>query len=403
MNRHKLSDDHVPFDLFDAGDAFREDPFPTYKMLRDLAPLHRNPNGSYVVTRYADVAAVLGASTTSTDKSVELREAMGDGAILEFQLSAMTTWDPPRHGKIRRSIARAFTPRAMAQWEPLVNDTVDQLIRNISVSGTVDLVHSFSAALPLALICKMLGVPTDDQIRFRDWARSINTSLDPGVKPDVIALANVHSEEWKAYFRELIALRRKEPGSDLISMLLATDEAEEPFSELALLHNIALLLSGGHETTTNLITSAVHSCFAFPDQADRLRRDRELFIPAVEEFLRFESPVQMGARKTTAPMELSGGSVPEGCTIWTLQGAANRDERQFADPERLDVGRALNRHLAFATGIHVCLGAPLARLEARVALERLICEFPNIAPAGPPERFLRTRFRGFKSYPVTMR
>jgi cytochrome P450 len=392
----------IAFDLFDATDSFRENPFPTYRMLRDDAPLLENPDGSFTVSRYADVDRVLTSTETSTDKSAEFRKVMGEGAIFEFQITSMTTWDPPRHGKIRKALARAFTPRAMTQWEPLVRDTVDELIRDIDRAGAVDLVPDFSAALPLTLICKMLGVSTEDRLRFRDWARSITTSLDPGVKPEVIELANRHSEEWKAYFRELIAIRRKDPGSDLVSMLLANDD-EEAFSELALLHNIALLLSGGHETTTNLITSAVDSCLAFPDQAERLRKDPSLFTPAVEEFLRFESPVQMGARRTTAPLELSGGTVPADRTIWTLQGAANRDERKFADPDRLDVGRTPNRHLAFATGIHVCLGAPLARLEARVAMERLICDFPDLHRDGTPERHLRTRYRGFLHYPVAMR
>jgi cytochrome P450 len=399
----EANDARTPFDIFNAGDGFRENPFPTYKLLRDETPLLRNSDGSYTVSRYADVAAVLSSPNVSTDKSAEYRKVMGEGPIFEFQVTAMGSWDPPRHGRIRKSLARAFTPRAMAQWEPLVRDTVDELLRECADAGKVDLVDEFSSALPLVLICKMLGVTTGDRQRFRIWANSITTSLDPGVGPEVIALADQHAEEWKTYFGDLIAFRRRQPGDDLVSMLLATDEGEEPFSDLALLHNLALLLSGGHETTTNLITSAVNGCLENPGEAARLRNDRSLIPSAVEEFLRYESPVQMGARRTTAPIALSGGTVPEGVMIWTLQGAANRDERQFADPERLDVGRAPNRHLAFITGIHVCLGAPLARLEARVALERLVCDFPGLHLTGTPERHLRTRYRGFRHYPVSMR
>lgn len=397
------SEPAMDFDLFDAGDGFRENPFPTYRMLRDHQPLLRNRDGSYTVTRYADVDKVLGSSTVSVDKSAEYRKIMGEGPIFEFQVTAMGSWDPPRHGRIRKSLARAFTPRAMTQWEPLVRDTVDELLRECAEKGSVDLVDEFSSALPLVLICKMLGVTSGDRQRFRIWANSITTSLDPGVGPDIIAQADRHAEEWKAYFGELVAARRKQPGDDLVSMLLAVDGEEESFSDLALLHNLALLLSGGHETTTNLITSAVHGLLEHPDQADLLRRDPTLFPAAVEEFLRCESPVQMGARRTTAPLELSGGTVPAGVMVWTLQGAANRDDRQFDDPERLDVRRSPNRHLAFATGIHVCLGAPLARLEARIALERIVMDFPDLHRDGAYERHLRTRYRGFRHYPVAMR
>jgi cytochrome P450 len=391
------------FDLLDAGDAFREDPYPTYRWLRDAAPVHRNPDGSYVVTRHADVDRVLVSPDMTTDKSVELRRAMGEGPILEYHLSAMVSWDPPRHTRIRRALAKAFTPRAMVKWEPFVRESVDELLSDAGQGGEMDLVGDFAAALPLTLICKMLGVPKTEKDRFRSWARSITTSLDPGVGPEVIAEANRHSEEWKAYFRNLIALRRREPGEDLVSMLLATDETDEPFSELALLHNLALLLSAGHETTTSLITNAVEACRNYPEEADRLRRQPELFESAVEEFLRFESPVQLGARRTTAAVTLSGVTIPPGQLIWTVQGAANRDEREFPDPDRLDVGRTPNRHLAFATGIHVCLGAPLARLEAKVALERLICDYPKLRLCGTPERFLRTRYRGFLRYAIALR
>ena len=392
----------APFNLMDAGDDFRTSPYATYRMLRDEYPLLQNPDGSYVLTRWQDVDAVLRSHDTTVDKSEAYRKVMGDGAILEFQLGAMTTWDPPGHTKLRGSLAMAFTPRAMAQWEPLVRDTVDELLVKPRQNGSMDLVSEFSAALPLTLICKMLGVPTENSSRFRGWARSITSSLDPGAKPDIITLANQHSEEWKEFFRGLMAARRKNPGNDLISMLLTTDQGEEAFSEVTLIHNIALLMSAGHETTTSLIANAIDALIENPDQAERLRKNPELITTAVEEFLRYDSPVQMGSRRSIAPITVSGGTIPANSYIWTVQGAANRDEREFRDSDRLDVGRTPNRHIAFATGVHVCLGAPLARMEARFALERLVNEFPNLRRASAPERFLRTRFRAFTKYPVLL-
>lgn len=391
------------FNLRDADDDYRRDPYPMLKQLRDTRPLFQNPDGSYVVTRYEDVDMLLTTSDVSVEKSAEYRKIMGDGPILEFQLSAMTTWDPPAHGRLRGALAAAFTPRAMLRWEGLVRETVDELLKGPRESGKMDLLQDFSAALPLTLICKMLGVPIDNTSRFRAWAGSITTSLDPAATPAIIALADRHSTEWKAFFGELIEQRRREPGDDLISMLIANQPKDAPFTQETMVHNIALLLSAGHETTTALICNAIDNLLIFPDQAERLRKDPSLFTNAVEEFLRFDAPVQMGTRKTLKPIKVSGGTIPAGVIVWTVQGAANRDERQFPDPDVLDVGRKnANKNLAFATGIHVCLGAPLARLEAKIALEALVQEFPRLCRTGEPERHLRTRFRCYAHYPVSL-
>lgn len=391
-----------PFDLMALGDDHRADPYGTYRKLRDEMPVVQNPDGSWVVTRHKDVQTVLTSNDTTTDKSEQLKKALGDGPICEFQLTAMTTWDPPDHTHLRRSLNKAFTPKALAQWQPLVESAVQELLDGFDANGEMDLVNDFAALLPLTLICKMLGVPTTNKDRFRAWAGSITTSLEPTVTPQIVADADRHAEEWKEYFRGLIAERRKEPGNDIISMLLRTDESDKPFPELVHLHNIALLLSAGHETTTSLITSGVDLFFQHPEQAEMLRRDPSLVDLAVEEVLRYESPVQMGVRRTTAPMTLSGVTIPTNAIVWTLQGAANRDEREFKDPDVFDITRKPNRHMAFASGIHTCLGAPLARMEARVALKRLICDYPNMRQSGPPERLLRTRYRAFQSYPVSV-
>lgn len=391
------------FNLRDADDDYRHNPYPMLKELRDKRPLFQNPDGSYVVTRYADVDKILTSSDVSVEKSEEYRAIMGDGPILEFQLSAMTCWDPPAHGKLRGTLAHAFTPRAMRAWESMIVETVDDLLEEPRKTGKMDLIADFSAALPLTVICKMLGVPTDNWTKFRAWAGSITTSLDPAATPEIITLADKHTLEWKEYIGGLLNERRKNPGDDLISVLLANQPEDEPFSEETLIHNIALLLSAGHETTTALISNGIDNLLDHPDQAEILRNDPSLFANAVEEFLRYDAPVQMGNRKTLKPIEVSGGTIPAGALVWTVQGAANRDERMFPDPDTLDVQRKnAGKHIAFATGIHVCLGAPLARMEARIAIERLVMDFPDMVRDGDPERYLRTRFRCFGRYPVLL-
>lgn len=391
------------FSLRDTDDDYRRNPYPMLKALRDQRPLFQNPDGSYVVTRYADVDKVLTSSDISVEKSAEYRKIMGDGPILEFQLSAMTTWDPPAHGRLRGALAAAFTPRAMRTWEGMIRETVEELLVEPRKTGKMDLIADFAAALPLTVICKMLNVPTDMWTRFRAWAGSITTSLDPAAGPEIITLADQHANEWKEFLGAQLADRRKNPGDDLISMLLANQPKDEPFSDEVIIHNIALLLSAGHETTTALISNGMDNLIDFPDQAERLRNDPSLFPNAVEEFLRYDAPVQMGNRKTLKPIEVSGGTIPAGALVWTVQGAANRDERMFPNPDVVDVGRSnANKNIAFATGIHVCLGAPLARMEGRLALERLVLDFPKLCRDGEPTRHLRTRFRGFGSYPVLL-
>lgn len=208
----------VAFDLLKVDDDFRRNPYPAYRTLRDHAPLCVNSDGTYVVTRWSDVSSVLVSSDTSTDKSAELKKSMGEGPILEFQLTAMTCWDPPRHGRIRGALAHVFTPRAMARWVPMVEQAVDDLVQEAETRGTIDLVTDFAAVLPLTLICRMLGVAKAEKERFRAWANSITSSLDPVVPPGVIDTANVHAEEWKAFFSDLIEQRRREPGDDIISL-----------------------------------------------------------------------------------------------------------------------------------------------------------------------------------------
>ncbi len=394
--------DPARFDLSALDARFLDDPFPTYARLRREAPVHRNPDGTVFVTRYRDVEQVLRDPRMSSDQREAWRARLGDTPIAEHNIHVMVFRDPPDHTRIRRLVAHAFTPRAMAVWEPRVASVVDELLDESVVGGGMDLIADFAYLLPLTVIAAMMGVPTGERRRFRRWSAGVTGSLEPRPSPEQVAEGNAVVEDFKAYLGSLADDRRRHPGDDLMSLLVAAEQDGEKLSELDLLHNAAFLLNAGHETTSNLLGNGIDALFRFPDQWERLKREPGLAAAAVEEMLRFDSPNQIGGRMPREPLEIEGVPIPAGKFVWISNGAANRDPDAFAEPDRLDIGRTPNRHLAFGHGIHVCLGAALARLEARVALERLIARYPALRPDGTPTRRRRARHRGFSSYPVAV-
>ncbi|MGH7003731.1 MAG: cytochrome P450, partial [Alphaproteobacteria bacterium] len=268
--------------------------------------------------------------------------------------------------------------------------------------GRMDLITDFAYLLPLTVIASMMGVPPKERHRFRRWSAGVTGSLEPKPTPAQVTEGNAVVEDFKQFLGELAAERRRRPGDDLMSLLVAAEQDGDRLSDLDLLHNAAFLLNAGHETTSNLIGNGVNALFRFPDQLERLQGDTKLSASAVEEMLRFDSPNQIGGRMPTADVELRGVVVPAGKFIWISNGAANRDQAAFPEPDRFDIGRTPNRHVAFGYGIHICLGAALARLEARVAIERLVTRFPRLRPNGAPTRRPRARHRGFSAFPVTV-
>jgi cytochrome P450 len=341
----------------------------------------------------------------SSDKRVEFAPKFGASPLYEHHTTSVVFRDPPDHTRIRRLFAPAFTPKALAALEPRIEALVDRLLDEAGARGGMDAVNDFAAAVPVQLIGDMLGVPPEERGPLRGWSVDILSALEPA--PDVARLdaGNRAVEEFKTYLRRLIAERRRRPGQDpgeILSGLLAAEDAGDRLTAVELLHQCIFLLNAGHETTTNLIGNAVLELIRHPEAMARLHAEPALAASAVEEFLRYQSPNQLGNRRVLADAEVGGVRLPAGTLVTLGIGAANRDPAQFPDPDRLDLGRAPNRHLAFITGIHACAGMWLARMEGRVAIGRLAARFPGLSAAGPAVRGRRARFRTLASLPVAL-
>jgi len=396
----------LALDLRALPDDFYDDPFPHYHRLRRWDPVHRGPDGSYFLTRYDDVVAVYqDHHTWSSDKRVEFAPKFGASPLYEHHTTSVVFRDPPDHTRIRKLFAPAFTPRALAALEPRVVRFVDGLLDRAAARGGMDVVEDFAAALPVQLIGDMLGVPREERGPLRGWSLAILGALEPEPGPRRLEAGSRAVDEFKGYLRRLIADRRRRPSTDpgeILSALLAAEDASDRLTELELLHQCIFLLNAGHETTTNLIANAVVSLLEHPGEHLRLRAEPGLITTAVEEFLRFQSPNQLGNRRAVRDAVLGGVAMDAGTLVTLGIGAANRDPAQFPDPDRLDIGRAPNRHLAFITGIHACAGMWLARMEGRASIGRLVARFPNLRAAGPPVRAHRARFRVVSSFPITV-
>ena len=394
------------FDLAHLTPGFLADPYPTYRALRERAPVRRMPDGSLFLTRHADLSRVYrDTQSFSSDKAVEFRPKFGDTPLYAHHTTSLVFNDPPRHSRVRRLIAGALTPRAIAGMEAGLVAVVDGLLDGLAARAQADLIADFAAAIPVEVIGNLLGVPLAERGTLRDWSLAILGALEPVVTAEAAARGNRAVTEFLAYLQTLVARRRAKPGDperDVLTRLLQPDAAGERLTEAELLHNCVFLLNAGHETTTNLIGNGLVALAQHPGERARLLADPGLARSAVEEVLRFESSNQLGNRMATVPVEIGGVACPA-CTPVTLCiGAANRDPDVFADPDRFDIGRSPNRHLAFAAGIHQCVGMSLARLEGAMAIGRFVARFPRYALDGAPVRGMRARFRGFASVPATL-
>jgi cytochrome P450 len=396
------------FDLSRLPPSFYEDPFPTYHALREHAPVKRMPDGSLFLTRWADLDRIYRDTRTfSSGKAEEFRPKYGEGTPLyEHHTTSLVFNDPPLHTRVRRLIAGALMPRALAAMEPGLVALVDRLLDAMAErGGEADLISDYAAAIPVEVIGNLLAVPHEERGPLRGWSLAILGALEPVVAPETAARGNAAVEEFLAYLRTLVARRRAAPGdpnADVLTRLIMGEADGERLTERELLHNCVFLLNAGHETTTNLIGNGLEALLRFPEEKARLVADPGLIGTAVEEFLRYESSNQLGNRRAAADTEIGGVPVPAGTLITLCIGAANRDPERFPDPERLDVGRQPNRHLAFAGGAHMCAGMNLARMEGRIAVGRFLARFPGYTSAAAPVRGGRARFRGFLSLPARL-
>ncbi|WP_157015981.1 cytochrome P450 [Mesorhizobium xinjiangense] len=391
------------FDINHLPPGFAEDPFPVYRALLDHAPVKRFADGSLMLSRYDDLDRVYrDTSTFSSDKKAEFLPKYGQTPLYEHHTTSLVFNDPPLHTRVRRIIMGALTPRAITAMEPGLVALVDGLLDQIAARGEADLIEDFAAAIPVEVIGNLFVMPHEERGPLRDWSLAILGALEPVLTPEQEEHGNRAVTEFKAYLADLVERRRKTPGdpaTDVLTRLLRGNDGEM-LSDVELLQNCIFILNAGHETTTNLIGNALNELTLWPGERQRLMDEPDLIGTAVDEFLRFQSPNQLGNRMTAAECSFHGETIAPGTRIHLAIGAANRDPRQFAEPDRLDLSRKPNRHLAFAQGPHLCAGFSLARIEGRIAISRFLQRFPDYRLDGAPERTGRVRFRGFSHLPA---
>ena len=393
------------FRLIDPPAGFVDDPYPWYAQLRRQSPIHRLGERSFFLSRYDDVIAAYRDPRTSSDKHAEFTPKFGDSPLLEHHTTSLVFNDPPLHTRVRRLIMGALNQRAIKKMEQGLIQLIDELLDDIENQSSVDMISDFAARIPIEVIGNLLDVPRDERAPLRGWSLAILSALEPIPKPQVLQTGNQAVIEFTDYLKILVSDRRQSPGDpavDVLTRLIQGEKDGEKLTESELLHNCIFLLNAGHETTTNLIGNGLHALISHRDQLERLAAEPALADSAVEELLRFESPLQLNNRLTTESMTIGEKTIPAGTFLTLGVGAANRDPDHFDRAEHLDIGRSPNNHLAFGQGRHACSGMNVARLEGRIAFAAVARRFPSIDLSGTPERDPRIRFRGFRHLPVVI-
>ncbi|RDG37443.1 cytochrome P450 [Streptomyces corynorhini] len=391
--------------------AFLADPYPAYAELRARGRAHYyEPSDQWLVPHHADVSALLrerrlGRSyghrftheefgRTPPDPGHEPFHELNDQGMLELE--------PPDHTRIRRLVSKAFTPRTVEQLQPYVRRLATELVARLVEEGGGDLLTAVAEPLPVAVIAEMLGVPETDRPLLRPWSAAICGMYELNPSEETARHAVTASAEFSAYLRELIAARRATPGGDLISGLIAAHDEGERLTEAEMVATCALLLNAGHEATVNATVNGWHALFRHPAQLAALRADRALLPTAVEELMRYDTPLQLFERWVLDPVDIGGTTIPRGAEVALLFGSANHDPAVFAAPDALDLARRDNPHISFSAGIHYCIGAPLARIELAASMAALLDLAPALRPAGEPVRKPNFVIRGLEGLPVAV-
>jgi cytochrome P450 len=363
---------------------FIRNPYPHYERMRSSDPVHLTQHGMYVASRHSDVTVVLRDKRFGKDYADRMQRRYGPDIMKEplFRNFALTMLqqDPPDHTRLRGLVVKAFTARRVEDMRPRIQEIVDENLDRIIPQGKMDLIEDFAYRLPVTVICDMLGIPQEHREMFYTGARNSGRILEPvPMTPEEIKQGNASQALIKMYFDQLFDLRRKDPGDDLTTQLLHAEEDGSKLSNEELYANIILLFGAGHETTVNLIGNGLLALYRNPDQLELLKARPESITNAVEEFLRYDSSVQMTGRTALEDVELGGRHIPKGESVLCLLGSANHDPAVYPDhPERLDIARPNVKPLSFGGGIHFCLGAQLARIEAEVAINTLLRRIPNL-------------------------
>ncbi len=399
--------DEPTIDFARLPEAFYVDPYPTYARLRCEAPVYRCPDGSVLLTRYADCHQVYrDPARYSSDKHKQFQPQFGDSLLFEHHTTSLVFNDPPLHTQVRRAIGNALSGRAIAPLEGSVVALVQTLLDRIEDLGRFDGITDFASAIPVEVIGNLLHIPAGERAPLRRWSLAILGALEVGLTPRQFKQGNAAVAEFVDYLEQFIAHRRSHLGptdDDVLARLLNWEDDGFRLTGRTLYHQCIFILNAGHETTTNLIGNGIVALLRHPEQLRALRGNPALIDTAVEEVLRFESPNQLGNRLTTQAVQLGDESIAAGTVLTMCIGAANRDPDKFPQPDLFDIARRPNEHLAFGGGIHTCAGLAVARLEGRVAIQSMVQRFPRLQLDGEPERSRRARFRGLTSLPLRTR
>ena len=391
------------FDLYNPPSDFINNVYKYYNLLREKSPIHKNSDGSYILTRYKDLVGVYrNFKVWSSDKRSEFGAKFGSSPLFEHHTTSVVFVDPPDHTRIRKIFQQAFTPKSILSLERNINKLVDSYLIMMHEKKKFDFVSDFSFRLPVDVVCSVLGVPSEDRHLIRDWAHKILGALEPKLTNKQLDEGSSAVINFKQYLKDQIKFRKTHKhinkANEVLSLLIEAEGLE--LSETELLHQCIFMLNAGHETSTNMLSHGLNELINHRDQYKSLQKEPGRIDTAIDEILRFQPPIQINNRRCLEKTKLGDVVVPEGTSVHMIIAGANRDPLQFFKPETFDISRSPNRHLSFGLGIHICAGINLARVEAKVAFQSLMSSFREINLLKKPKVANRIRFREIKEMQI---